>query len=170
MPSCRSLSMNKPHKPQAATRAKPPPRTAIVKTDRHFVTALARGLEVLACFRHGDRMLGNQELSKRCGLAKSTVSRLTHTLTNLGYLVYVEESAKYSLGMATLSLGSAMLSRLDIRKLAPPLMQELAEFGQCMVSLVSRDHAEFGHRRANSDRHFRDGSSLPLGGAGRRAE
>jgi DNA-binding IclR family transcriptional regulator len=131
--------MNKPHKAQAAKRARPPPRTAIVKTDRHFVTALARGLEVLACFRHGDRMLGNQELSKRCGLAKSTVSRLTHTLTTLGYLIYVEESAKYSLGMATLSLGSAMLSRLDIRKLAHPLMEQLAEFGQCTVSLGSRD-------------------------------
>jgi DNA-binding IclR family transcriptional regulator len=131
--------MNKPHKARAAKRAKSPHRTPIVKTDRHFVMALARGLEVLACFRHGDRMLGNQELSKRCGLAKSTVSRLTHTLTNLGYLIYVEESAKYSLGMATLSLGSAMLSRLDIRKLAHPLMQRLAEFGQCMVSLGSRD-------------------------------
>ena len=131
--------MNKPHKARAAKRAKPPHRTPIVKTDRHFVTALARGLEVLACFRHGDRVLGNQEFSKRCGLAKSTVSRLTHTLTNLGYLIYVEESAKYSLGMATLSLGSAMLSRLDIRKLAHPMMQRLAEFGQCMVSLGSRD-------------------------------
>ena len=133
--------MNKPHKPSAAKRAKPQLGTAIVKTDRHFVTALARGLEVLACFRHGDRMLGNQELSKRCGLAKSTVSRLTHTLTNLGYLIYVEESAKYSLGTATLSLASAMLSKLDIRKLAHPLMQELAEFGQCLVSLGSRDRA-----------------------------
>src|SRR5258708_3917411 len=139
MPACRSLSMNKPHKAQAVGRGKPPPQAAVVKSDRHFVTALARGLEVLACFRHGDRMLGNQELSKRCGLAKSTVSRLTHTLTNLGYLIYVEESAKYSLGTATLSLASAMLSRLDIRKLAHPLMQELAEFGQCMVSLGSRD-------------------------------
>lgn len=131
--------MNRPLKAQALKRAKGPVRAVIVKTDRHFVTALARGLEVLACFRHGDRMLGNQELARRCGLAKSTVSRLTHTLTELGYLVYVEDSAKYSLGTATLSLGSAMLSRLDIRKLAHPLMQQLAEFGQCMVSLGSRD-------------------------------
>src|SRR6202451_3295678 len=140
----RTLSMNKPHKAQIAKRAKPALKTAIVKTpvvktDRHFVTALARGLEVLACFRPGDRALGNQELSKRCGLAKSTVSRLTHTLTRLGYLIYVEDSAKYSLGTATLSLGSSMLARLDIRKIAHPLMQELAEFGQCMVSLGSRD-------------------------------
>jgi DNA-binding IclR family transcriptional regulator len=84
-------------------------------------------------------MLGNQEFARRCGLAKSTVSRLTHTLTRLGYLIYVEDSAKYSLGIATLSLGSSMLARLDIRKLAHPLMQELADFGQCMVSLGSRD-------------------------------
>lgn len=116
-----------------------------IKTDRHFVTALARGLEVLACFRHGDRMLGNQDLSKRCGLPKSTISRLTHTLTTLGYLIYVEESAKYSLGTATLSLGSTMLARLDIRKLAHPLMQELAEFGQCMVSLGSRDRLSMNY-------------------------
>jgi len=62
--------MNKPLKAQRAKQAKPPLKPAIVKTpigkasgvktDRHFVTALARGLEVLACFRHGDRMLGNQ--------------------------------------------------------------------------------------------------------------
>ena len=125
--------MNKAHKARTDKRAKPIPK------DRHFVTALGRGLEVLACFRQGDLMLGNQELSKRCGLAKSTVSRLTHTLTQLRYLIYIEESAKYSLGTATLSLASVMLSRLDIRKLAHPLMQDLAEFGRCMVSLGSRD-------------------------------
>jgi DNA-binding IclR family transcriptional regulator len=113
--------------------------TAETKADRHFVTALGRGLELLACFRHGDRMLGNQDLARACGLPKSTVSRLTNTLTKLGYLVYVEESSKYSLGTATLSLGSAMFARLDIRKLAHPRMKELAEFSQCMVTLGTRD-------------------------------
>jgi DNA-binding IclR family transcriptional regulator len=127
------LSMMMPKKPNISAV------TAAAKADRHFVNALGRGLEVLACFRHGDRMLGNQDLARACGLPKSTVSRLTNTLTKLGYLVYVEDSAKYSLGIATLSLGSAMLARLDIRKLAHPRMQELAEFGQCMVSLGTRD-------------------------------
>jgi DNA-binding IclR family transcriptional regulator len=107
--------------------------------DRQFVEALARGLELLHCFGHRDRLLGNQELAQRCGLPKSTVSRLTYTLTRLGYLAHVAEVGKYALGSATLSLGSAMLGRLDIRKLARPPMQELAEFSQCMVSLTSRD-------------------------------
>jgi len=113
-------------------------RSEAVK-DRHFVEALARGLELLACFRQRDGLLGNQELARRCGLAKSTVSRLTYTLTKLGYLTHVEEAGKYSLGSATLSLASAMLGRLDIRKLARPLMQDLAGFSRCLVSLCSRD-------------------------------
>ena len=112
------------------------PRT---KEDRHFVTALARGLDVLACFRSGDRSLGNQEIARRCRLPKSTVSRLTYTLTRLGYLHHVDETGKYRLGTATLGLGSVMLSRLDVRQVARPLMQELATFSKAMVSLGTRD-------------------------------
>jgi DNA-binding IclR family transcriptional regulator len=110
-----------------------------MKEDRHFVTALARGLEVLACFRSGDKMLGNQELAERSKLPKSTVSRLTYTLTKLGYLQYEANAGKYRLGTATLALGSAMLSKLDVRQLARPLMQELADFSHTMVSLGMRD-------------------------------
>lgn len=107
--------------------------------DRHFVTALARGLEVLACFRSGTRVLSNQELAERCRLPKSTVSRLTMTLVRLGYLTHDEESGKYKIGMATLSLGVGMLAKLDIRQVARPYMQELADFSQAMVSLGVRD-------------------------------
>jgi DNA-binding IclR family transcriptional regulator len=115
---------------------RPAPKT---KEDRHFVTALARGLEVLSCFRSGDKALGNQEIAQRCKLPKSTVSRLTSTLTKLGYLIQVEESGKYRLGTATLSLGSAMLARLDVRQIARPMMQELADATRSMVSLGTRD-------------------------------
>lgn len=109
------------------------------KDDRHFVTALARGLEVLACYRSGDTALGNQEIAQRCKLPKSTVSRLTSTLTRLGYLAQVEDSGKYRLGTATLSLGSAMLARMDVRQVARPLMQEIADMSRAMVSLGTRD-------------------------------
>ena len=109
------------------------------KEDRHFVTALARGLELLACFRSGEKLLGNQELAERSKLPKSTVSRLTYTLTKLGYLQYDDQIGKYRLGTATLALGSAMLSKLDIRQLARPMMQELADFSRATVSLGMRD-------------------------------
>jgi DNA-binding IclR family transcriptional regulator len=107
--------------------------------DRHFVGALARGLEVLACFRKGETLLGNQDIAARCKLPKSTVSRLTYTLTKLGYLHYVEPVAKYRLGTAVLALGTSMLARLDVRNIAKPLMQELASFSRATVGLGARD-------------------------------
>lgn len=124
---------------QLASSIATPPIRPNIKEDRHFVTALARGLELLACFRSGDKLLGNQELAERSKLPKSTVSRLTYTLTKLGYLQYDEQAGKYRLGTATLALGSAMLARLDIRQMARPLMQELADFSHTMVSLGMRD-------------------------------
>ena len=125
-----------------AERTAPPKRPAPAckpKEDRHFVTALARGLEVLACFRNGETTLSNQELAVRCALPKSTVSRLTMTLTKLGYLIHVKESGRYRLGTACLALGSALLTRLDVRKIARPMMQDLANFSGAAVSLGVRD-------------------------------
>ena len=115
------------------------PQVRKPKEDRHFVTALARGLEVLSCFRHGEITLSNLELAQRCKLPKSTVSRLTMTLTKLGYLIHVQESGRYRLGTACLALGSALLNKLDVRKIARPMMQELAEFSGASVSLGMRD-------------------------------
>src|SRR6516165_2654986 len=57
--------------------------------DRNFVIALARGFEVLRAFKPTDGMLGNQEIAARTKLPKPTVSRLTYTLTRLGYLTHL---------------------------------------------------------------------------------
>jgi DNA-binding IclR family transcriptional regulator len=103
------------------------------------ITALARGLSVLRCFRQGDRFLGNQEIAERTGLPKATVSRLTQTLTVLGYLNHSKRFNQYSLGAAVLSLGYSMLGNLDILKSARPLMQELADYAEASVSLAARD-------------------------------
>ncbi|MER1157644.1 helix-turn-helix domain-containing protein, partial [Pseudomonas aeruginosa] len=94
--------------------------------DRQFVTALARGLELLRCFTPRESLLGNQELAKKTGLPKPTVSRLTHTLTRLGYLRHLPHSGKYQLEVGVMSFGYAMLSNLSIRALARPLMEEMA--------------------------------------------
>jgi DNA-binding IclR family transcriptional regulator len=103
--------------------------------DRQFVTALARGLLILRCWNSGDGHLSNQEIAKRTGLPKPTVSRLTYTLTQLGYLDYSADLERYSLGIGILSLGRAYLAANDVRNVARPLMRELAEQTQSTVLL-----------------------------------
>src|SRR5687767_15616748 len=73
--------------PEPATLSPPEPVYSYEHDgDRQFATTLARGLEVLRCFTPLEPMLGNKEISVRTGLPKPTVSRLTYTLTKLGYL------------------------------------------------------------------------------------
>ncbi len=107
--------------------------------DRQFVTALARGLEVLRCFKPRDRHLGNQDIAERTGLPKPTVSRLTYTLTRMGYLYHDEKLGKYQLGTGVLSLGFSLLTNMDVLKIARPMMQELADYSHTVVSVGTRD-------------------------------
>ena len=46
--------------------------------ERKHVRSLARGLEVLRAFQHGETVLGNHQIVLRTGLSKATVSRLTY--------------------------------------------------------------------------------------------
>jgi DNA-binding IclR family transcriptional regulator len=102
-------------------------------------SALARGFAILRAFQLGDQHLGNAELAERVGLPKATVSRLTQTLAELGFLTYLDSIGKYELAPAVLSLGYAVLSRGEIHALARPLMQELAKESGLGVGLGVRD-------------------------------
>jgi DNA-binding IclR family transcriptional regulator len=141
--------------------------SARVGEDRYYITALARGLEVLSCFRSGDRSLSNQQIAERCGLPKSTITRITYTLTKLGYLVQLPDGGRFALGNATLALGSATLARMDVRQLARPLMQELAEFSGATVAIAVRDklsmiYVEVSHSTAALALTLQVGSRIPL--------
>jgi DNA-binding IclR family transcriptional regulator len=108
-------------------------------TDRQFATNLARGLDVLRAFTPTDPMLGNREIADRTGLPKATVSRLTYTLTLLGYLTRVDKYQKYRLGSGVLSLGYPLLASLQVRQVARPYMEQIARDTGCTVNLGMRD-------------------------------
>src|SRR6201985_3569219 len=96
-----------------------------VSTDRSFVVALSRGLDVLRAFQPNDGLLGNQEIAARTNLPKPTVSRLTYTLTKLGYLAPLPRLKKYKLAPAVMALGYTALSNLGVGRLSEPFRQEL---------------------------------------------
>lgn len=111
-----------------------------VDKDRNFVTALARGLEILRCFGPSDEYLGNAELAKRTNIPRPTVSRMTATLTQLGYLRYAQNLEKYRLGPGVLDLGYRYLASEGVRDIARPFMQELADATDCLVAIGAPDN------------------------------
>lgn len=107
--------------------------------DRQFVSAVERGLRVLRAFSSAHETLSNRDLADRTALSKPTISRMTYTLSRLGYLSHDRESGRYRLGPGALGLGYASLSNLDVRQVARPLMQALAEHAHASVALCARD-------------------------------
>lgn len=107
--------------------------------DRQFVTALARGLELLRCFNPQQPYLGNQELSLLTGIPKGTITRLTYTLVKLGYLKQCANSSKYQLSVGVLGFGYTLMSNISINNLVTPYMEELADYANSAVAMATRD-------------------------------
>lgn len=107
--------------------------------DRQFVTALARGLQVLQAYSVGDDRLTNVELAKRTGLPKPTISRLTHTLARLGYLAPDPSGTGYRLEPHILTLGYPVLTQIGVRQVIRPMLQEIATGEGVTAAIAVRD-------------------------------
>jgi len=118
------------------------PPTAAEDPGRQFVVALARGLSLLRLFTSPDSEYGNQELAQLTQLTKPTVSRLTFTLTCLGYLHCDATTGRYRLGTAALSLGYWAMSSAFIRTVANPIMQALSDEMNVCCALGYQDGLE----------------------------
>ena len=124
-----------------------------VATDRSFVVALSRGLDVLRAFHPNDGLLGNQEIAARTNLPKPTISRLTYTLTKLGYLTPVPRFEKYQLAPSAMALGYAALANLGVRHLSEPFREELMRETGGAVAVGGRDRTSmiyFGQSRGQT--------------------
>jgi IclR family pca regulon transcriptional regulator len=88
-----------------------------------FVEALARGLDVLACFDAHHRNMSLSEVATAAGLARPTARRLLLTLEELGF---VRSSAGgFALTPKVLSLGAAYVSSLGLWDIARPHLEDL---------------------------------------------
>lgn len=135
--------------------------------DRQFVEALARGLEVLRAFKPNDGVLGNQDIAERTNLPRPTITRLTYTLTKLGYLTYLERLGRYKLAPGALSIGYAAMANFRVREVARPFMQAVADEAKASVALGGPDRLSMvyiSHFRSNSRVGVRleVGSRIPM--------
>jgi DNA-binding IclR family transcriptional regulator len=111
------------------------PRPKADPGDPMFATTLAHGLDLLAAFRHTPGSLSNADLAAHSGLSRPTVSRLTYTLAQLGYLKR-DERGRFVLGLGVLAAAYPVLSALKVRQLARPLMRDFATYAGGTVSIA----------------------------------
>ncbi|MEQ8349635.1 MAG: IclR family transcriptional regulator [Sneathiellaceae bacterium] len=137
------------------------------EADPRFNLALARGLEILRAFRPEDACLGNGDLSERTGIPKATITRLTFTLGELGYLSYLPAFGKYALAPGVLGLGYTVLAQTEATVRAHPPMEALAQDFGGTVGLGMRDGLDvvildIARGSATWTRNTAIGSRLPV--------
>ncbi|WP_426562589.1 IclR family transcriptional regulator domain-containing protein [Angustibacter sp. McL0619] len=92
-------------------------------TGPDFVEALARGLDILACFDVDHRRLSLSEVAANAGLARPTARRLLKTLEELGFVRSVDGAFEPT--PRVLSLGMAYIASQGMWDIARPHLQEL---------------------------------------------
>ena len=133
--------------------------------DRQFVTALGRGLSLLAAFEHDDR-LTHQQLCQMTALPKATITRLIHTLMTLGFL-RVTEHGQYQLGSSAVRLSATAWSRHDMVAAAEPLLRQFASENEVSVNLATEVEGEMRYHAccrspARLSVNLQVGSAVPV--------
>lgn len=130
--------------------------------------SLERGLALLRAFRLGTSVLTNTELAARTGLPRPTVSRLSRSLVESGFLEYDFQQQGYRLGVVCMSLGLSCRSAQAALDAALPLMRTLAEGRRINVGLAICDQTEMVYldsvrlSRAGAFRRLVPGSRVPV--------
>jgi IclR family pca regulon transcriptional regulator len=88
-----------------------------------FVEALARGLDVLACFDADHRAMSLSEVATAAGLARPTARRLLLTLEELGFVR--SSGGTFALTPKVLTLGMAYVGALGLWDIARPHLEAL---------------------------------------------
>ncbi len=119
--------------------------------ERNFVTALARGLEVIQAFTNQGREMSISQISYRTGITRAAVRRYLHTLTALGYAT-CRDGTRFSLTPKAVSLGNAYLSGTPLSGKAQPVLDRLSETVReaCSVAVLEGTDIVYIARAASS--------------------
>lgn len=106
------------------------------------IQVVSRAFDVLRCFEGHETRLGNLEISNRCGLPRSTVSRLTHTLTRMGQLIYLPHDQKYRIGPSAVAMSTSMMRGWQVRDFIKDKLRDVADEIPGTIGFVIPDRFE----------------------------
>ena len=109
---------------------------------------LLKGLSVLELLSHSDRPLTLTQIAVALGIVKSNVHRLMQALSEQGYVLRHDDSGAYTASIKLWELGSAVLSKLDLRRHAEQQMDVLLQqTGESVhLSVLDRGEAVYVHK------------------------
>jgi len=103
---------------------------------RWLLATVSKALDVLELFSDTTRDLSLTEIAELAELPKSSTFRYLATLKSREYLQRDPETERYQLGPKLMQLGAIAARRVDVQRIALPLMRELRETSGETVNLV----------------------------------
>ena len=127
--------------------------------DRDFVTALARGLDVINAFDAATPEMTLSEVAQRTKLSAATVRRSLITLEQLGYVR--RRDRRFVLAPKVLSLGASYFASMNLKEVAQYHLVELVENLHDAASLTVLDKFEVVYiAHVPSEQRVRHGRSV----------
>ena len=90
------------------------------------VGSVVHAIEILRCISDAPNPIGINELARRVGLHKSSVSRLVATLHRANLLRRDETTGRFGVGFGLLGLAAPLQMRLSLNDIIEPAVTELA--------------------------------------------
>ncbi|MDH7489680.1 MAG: IclR family transcriptional regulator [Anaerolineae bacterium] len=105
------------------------------------VRAIERSIDILSCFDDEAPEKTIAEIASAVGLPRPTTLRLLSTLASGGLVERTADGGRYRLGPHLITLGIRVVDRLEVRRLARPVMLALEERFEetCDLGIFSAD-------------------------------
>ena len=105
---------------------------------RRTVQSVDRACTILQLISSAENGSTTSELGRQLGVHKSTASRLLGSLDDAGMVERDPLTGRYHPGLRILTMAGAILGRLDVLRIADPLLRRLAETTQETVNFGIR--------------------------------
>lgn len=131
---------------------------------KHHVKSISKAFEILEAME-GSGELGVTELSRRTGIAKSSVFKYLDTLRHLGFVT--KSGDKYALSLRFFQLGQRIVGQHDVFHVARPELESLAEKTGETVALLVEEGGEAVYlfracARDRPDETLEAGNRIPI--------
>jgi DNA-binding IclR family transcriptional regulator len=93
---------------------------------RGTIGAVQHAIDLLRCLSEAGTSLGTNDIARRIGIHKSSVSRLAGTLEKARLIQRDGETGRLSLGLGLVTLAAPVLASFEVRDLVRPILQKLA--------------------------------------------